>query len=384
MFRAAHHAIPAAVRWSVATAVTALLVALPGSLRAGEADNWQQNHPEWLWCDDFESADTTLSRRYQDVSTNGFSVVTGESFDGSQSLRQHYMQGQVDAGWIIRVNDTGFPDHIFVRWYHKFETGFQGFPPKMARVRYRDHTTWVSTFGVHCWLETDGVLALDVAAPNSSQANSTGWLPIARSVFSFANSQNVGRWICFEMEAQLNTPGSTDGLYRLWENDTLLAERTGVDLRGTTTQKINEVMLDCYWNGGSPKPQNRYYDNFVISTKKIGPYKGAGSIKSGGRQGDAPLAPKRKATVRVIRRATPASFDFIVTSQPGPMAALLYDVRGNRILALASRFSTTGTERISWDGRGCNGTACAPGAYLVEVRVNNVRAGGLLFAYERF
>jgi hypothetical protein len=157
-----------------------------------------------------------------------------------------------------------------------------------------------------------------------------------------------------------------------------------VDLRGTTTQKINEVMLDCYWNGGSPKPQNRYYDNFVISTKKIGPYKGAGSIKSGGRQGDAPLAPKRKATVRVIRRATPASFDFIVTSQPGPMAALLYDVRGNRILALASRFSTTGTERISWDGRGCNGTACAPGAYLVEVRVNNVRAGGLLFAYERF
>jgi len=67
MFRAAHHAIPAAVRWSVATAVTALLVALPGSLRAGEADNWQQNHPEWLWCDDFESADTTLSRRYQSV-----------------------------------------------------------------------------------------------------------------------------------------------------------------------------------------------------------------------------------------------------------------------------------------------------------------------------
>ena len=29
-------------------------------------------------------------------------------------------------------------------------------------------------------------------------------------------------------------------------------------------------MLDCYWNGGSPKEQNRYYDNFVISTKRIG------------------------------------------------------------------------------------------------------------------
>jgi hypothetical protein len=50
----------------------------------------------------------------------------------------------------------------------------------------------------------------------------------------------------------------------------LIVERTGVDLRGKMKNKINEVMLDCYWNGGSPKAQNRYYDNFVISTKKIG------------------------------------------------------------------------------------------------------------------
>jgi hypothetical protein len=238
---------------------------------SGECDNWQAAHPDWLWCDGFESGDS-LSVNYQDVSENGMAVVSGEAFEGTHSLRQSYIQGQVDAGWIIRVSDSGFPDHVFMRWYHKFEAGFSGFPPKMARIRYRLRSgDWSSPYAVHCWLETDGVLALDVAATNSTQANSSGWLPIARTAFTFADAKNIGRWICFEMEMKLNTPGGTDGLYRLWADDSLIAERTGVDLRGTLTNKINEMMLDCYWNGGSPRAQSRYYDNLVISTAKIGP-----------------------------------------------------------------------------------------------------------------
>jgi hypothetical protein len=248
---------------------------------AVETDNWQSNHPEWLWCDGFESGDA-LTVNYQDVSANGMSVVTGEAFEGTRSLRQTYAQGQVDAGWIIRVNNSGFPDHVFMRWYHKFEAGFEGFPPKMARIRNRLRSgDWSSPYAVHCWLESDGFLALDVSAKNSAQANSSGWLAIARSSFTFADAKNIGRWICFEMETKLNTPGATDGLYRLWADDTLIAERTNVDLRGSTGDKINEAMLDCYWNGGSPKAQSRYYDNIVISTQKIGPVTGAAVCKSG-------------------------------------------------------------------------------------------------------
>ena len=54
--------------------------------------------------DGFESQDT-LAVNYQDVSVNGMSVVTGEAFEGTHALRQIYTQGQVDAGWIIRVNN---------------------------------------------------------------------------------------------------------------------------------------------------------------------------------------------------------------------------------------------------------------------------------------
>jgi hypothetical protein len=72
------------------------------------------------------------------------------------------------------------------------------------------------------------------------------------------------------MEGLLNTPGKSDGLYRIWADTMLITERTKVDLRGSENQLMNEVMLDCYWNGGSPVEQNRYFDNFIISTKRIG------------------------------------------------------------------------------------------------------------------
>lgn len=242
---------------------------------AGECDQWAQ-HPEWLWCDDFEG-NKSLKQNYQDVSEDGLSINTYAPFEGNYSLQQSYNQGQVDAGWVIRVNNQGFPPHLFMRWYHKFDKGFDGFPPKMARMRYRNRSgDWKSAFAVHCWID-NGYIVADVSAKNSSQANG-GWLSIAKSNFSFNNPVNIGRWICFEMEVLLNTPGKSDGLYRIWADDSLLIERDNVDLRGSENHLINEVMLDCYWNGGSPKNQKRYFDNFIISTNKIGPFQNVATL----------------------------------------------------------------------------------------------------------
>jgi len=227
-----------------------------------------------LWRDDFDDGQI-LASKYEDISTNGLSFSALDSRTGTSALTQTYATGQVDAGWVVKYRPAGFPDRVFMRWYHKFEAGFQGFPPKMARIRYRDHADWTSPMEIHCWLDTSatygGTVNLDVKAEHSTQANSVGWLALARSNFSFATPANIGRWVCFEMEVQLNTPGAADGAYRLWIDDTLAVERTGVDLRGSQTYSINECMLDCYWNGGSPRPQRRFYDSFVIATAKIGP-----------------------------------------------------------------------------------------------------------------
>ncbi len=239
------------------------------NLVIGEQIERWSDHPEWLWFDDFESG-TQLSANYQDVDTTGFSIVTTDAVSGAHALQQHYTKGMVDAGWIIRVNNQGYPSHLFMRFYHKFENGFSGFPPKMARMRCRSRTDWKSAFAVNCWIDDYKVVA-DVYSTNSTQGSVEDWLPIAISNFSFKNSINIGKWICFEMEVLLNSPGKQDGLYRIWADNSLIVERTNVDLRGAEEYLINEVMLDCYWNGGSPKEQNRYFDNFVISTQRIFP-----------------------------------------------------------------------------------------------------------------
>lgn len=90
------------------------------------------------------------------------------------------------------------------------------------------------------------------------------------SDFYYGDPANIGRWTCHEMYVKNNTPGQTDGAYRFWVDDVMIIERTGVDLRGDTGYNFNTVQLDCYWNGGSPREQNRYYDNLVISTQRIG------------------------------------------------------------------------------------------------------------------
>jgi hypothetical protein len=236
--------------------------------QGAECDNWQASHPSWLWCDSFETS-TTLSARYEDVGSTGLSQSSEDAFDGNRSLRQSYEPGQVNAGWIIKVQDEGFPDHIFIRWYHKFGEGYTRLPPKMARTGYRIRSgSWESIFRVHIWTdETDHTLTADVLARNSSQTDS-GWLPLKKSDFNFL--EHLQEWVAVELEIQLNSPGEADGLYRVWVDDELKVEALGVDLRGGTQDKINEVMLDGYWNGGSTGDLVRYFDNFVIATSRIG------------------------------------------------------------------------------------------------------------------
>jgi hypothetical protein len=32
---------------------------------------------------------------------------------------------------------------------------------------------------------------------------------------------------------------------------------------------INTIFLENYWNEGAARPQERYFDNFVVSTQRI-------------------------------------------------------------------------------------------------------------------
>jgi hypothetical protein len=78
--------------------------------------------------------------------------------------------------------------------------------------------------------------------------------------------------VLVEASAKLNTPGQSNGSSFLWINRRLEAERNHLNFRGSYTgHGINAVFLESYWNTGSLKTQGRWYDNFIVSTKPVGP-----------------------------------------------------------------------------------------------------------------
>ncbi|MHC4739582.1 MAG: LamG domain-containing protein [Planctomycetota bacterium] len=238
-----------------------------------ECENWQVLHPEWIFCDDFET-EQNLNVNYHDYSTNGMFVSTNGAFRGTYSLEQYYTAGQVNAGWVGRfigdnpnLSQPGPKyDEIYYRWYHKFAEGFVGLPPKMARSRIQLPGDWTGYAGMYQWID-NGLLCAEVHTYYPVDR----WMPIAYSTLDYSEPANIGRWICIEVRLKLNSPSQSNGEIQYWADGEEVLHRTGVDICGDFDDYgINLVQLDCYWNGGSPVAQSRFYDNFVISTGPIG------------------------------------------------------------------------------------------------------------------
>ena len=281
----------------VIVVILLISVICPTSLLAAtECSQWQDRNPEWIWCDDFEG-NTDLQNRYEDSSLIGMGVTQNQVFEGNQSLEQKYQLGQVAAGWITKVDNNGFPEHLFIRWYHYMPSGYgETLPQKMARMRLRQRSgDWRDIYALHAWIKKN-VITISPYAKDSSQANNSGWLATQFSNVDFTKAENLNRWIAFEIEIRLNSPDQTNGLYRMWTDDRLVIEQTGLDIRGNSNGKINEVMLDTYFNGGSPGNLSRYYDNLVISNSKIG--LAAATAPS------APLPPKNLQANKMINEQT--------------------------------------------------------------------------------
>ncbi|MHC4740115.1 MAG: hypothetical protein ACYS9Y_14495, partial [Planctomycetota bacterium] len=245
-----------------------------------ECDNWQTLHPEWIFCDDFETEQNlTVNFDDTDGGSSGMSVTTNDPYDGLYSLEQHYTIGQVDAGWVTKfIGDNphlASPgdklDEVYYRWYHKFENGFSGLPQKMARTKiFMTSDDWSGGLAFYNWIHTGNYL-LDVEIRTYDGIDFI-WLPANFTTLDYSNPANIGIWICIEVRLELNTVGQSDGEVQYWVDGVEDLYVTGLDLQAENNngKGLNMIMWGCYWNDGSPADQSRFYDNIVISTAPIG------------------------------------------------------------------------------------------------------------------
>lgn len=281
----------------------ALLVALGLGVTAGAAPaprpgptGCQPVRPEWLWCDDFEQ---DRSGRYFEVVTQqgAFVRADGVGRNGTWGMRARFEVGQVSAGALhLALGRTPQPyfrpatqadavyREIWWRVWLRLEPGWSGgggFKLSRATI-FSSKNTWAQAAIAHVWSGGPGGkhLVLDPARGTSPDGrvvtaryndfSRLRWIGSARSATPLFERPDTN-WHCVEAHARLNDAGAANGVFELWVDGRLEARRARLDWVGSYSEYgWNAVFLENYWNDGSPRAQERYFDDFVVSTRAIG------------------------------------------------------------------------------------------------------------------
>lgn len=211
------------------------------SAAPNECGNWQTDHPEWLFCDDFEAGSFrngwNLIWNTTDVqlviSPTDSAILAPPIRIGNVS-QIHYIIDSTNAhqdsnrhmDWVSATDLT----HLFVRGYVLIpkNTQISGTSKPIQRKLFYFFS---SGSDFHFTLTTDSIVGATNTVPARFTYNIGGVTPA--SIWDMVNIP-VGKWVALEVELQLNTPNEANGILRLWLDDVLSYENTALNFRGAS------------------------------------------------------------------------------------------------------------------------------------------------------
>jgi hypothetical protein len=178
---------------------------------------------------------------------------------------------------------------IYWRMYVKAQSGWiGGAHDKLTRAIVFGSLNFAEAAAAHVWggdvngtADTMGLI-LDPATGVDAGGNlvSTGYnsgltylgqakhSPSPTPIFDAAH---VGQWYCVEAHVKLNDSGSANGVFELWINDSLEAQKTSMNwVSSYSAFGINAIYFENYWNDGATQAEDRFFDDIVVSTQRIG------------------------------------------------------------------------------------------------------------------
>ncbi|MBA5873362.1 MAG: hypothetical protein GDA66_02260 [Nitrospira sp. CR1.2] len=294
-------------RWGFAAAIFAAACLLgahasaaPPAPHQSLCTDWQSRHPQWIWCDDFE-VDRLSSYFEYDIRHGRFVREAGAGVGSSTGMRAEYLPGDPHGGSLhlafgktpsayMKPVDAGTAVYRDIYW--RFDLRLQpgwtgGGADKLTRATILSSDRFAQAAIGHLWSGslpssdperlyldpasgTDEFGALRTTTYNDFPR--LRWLGAAGGETPLFNPSRIGGWYCIEVHMQLNQGDAGDGLFEYWIDDHLEAQRTGLNWIGTYSDYgINAVYLEQYWTSVPfSQVQQRYWDNFVVSTARIG------------------------------------------------------------------------------------------------------------------
>lgn len=265
--------------------------------KTNESNHWREKHPEWIFCDDFESESPLVDEgRYFEYNANsgGFIPENGAGVNGSRGMRARWQKGEVEAG-NLKLAFGKVPDKyldkgirrgeifrdIYYRMYLKMQPGWEGNPYKLSRATVLCSANWSQAMIAHLWQNSGDGLGIDPASGTNDSGkvvtrqyndfSKLKWLGAKHGTAPIFNKQNAGKWHCIEAHVRLNDPGKSNGIQEFWCDGVLQARSDSLNFtKGFTDYGINAIFFENHWNDGALKTEERYFDNIVVSTKRIG------------------------------------------------------------------------------------------------------------------
>ncbi len=264
---------------------------------ANECANWQAEHREWIFCDDFESTGPLVANgRYFEYGDNGGDFVPLDSVGVrfSRGMRTRWQVGEVGAGGLklgFGRNPNAYMNkgirpgedfrEVYYRMYLRHQEGWRGSPAKLSRATvFNAADDWSQAMIAHLWSDDEERLLIDpascvrdgaVVCEGYNDFTRLRWLGFRSGKSAIFSSAESGCWRCVEAHVRLNDAGHKNGVQEFWIDGQLEARRDSLDFVGTYDEyAINAIFFENYWNAGSPVEQERYFDNIVVSTAPIG------------------------------------------------------------------------------------------------------------------
>ncbi|MHB1169047.1 MAG: Ig-like domain-containing protein [Longimicrobiales bacterium] len=328
------------------------------------------NAPDaWIWCDDFEQHRLDSYFEYDDAD-GSFEYADGVGVSGSPGMRVRFSAGQVDAGSLklafgrtpssyFDPVDAGVTNHrdLFWRMYVRNAPGWTGGGgEKLSRATSFAGANWQQAMIAHVWSggSNDNHLVIDPASGTDAAGNlrttsyndfgNLRWLGARMGQTPVFDGSHVGSWYCIEAHVRLNDAGQSNGVFEYWIDGDLEARTTDLNWVGAYDEYgVNAVFIENHWNDGAPRAQERYIDNFVVSTARIG----CGSGSSAPPPGEEPPA-SSPARIEV----NPSSVTLNGPGDTRELTATAYDADGQALSNVDLEWSSSNTGIVEVDATG--------------------------------
>jgi hypothetical protein len=176
-----------------------------------------------------------------------------------------------------------------------------------------------------------------------------------------------GRWYCFEIMMQANTPGQNDGRIAFWIDGQLAGDFPGLLFRSINTLTPNHIAISTY-SSQIHENKTMWYDDVVAATSYIGP------VYTGSSVAFPPPGPREKRSreedqhlmVLPDPRNRTAAVTFI-TGAPETVTLSVFDAEGGMVRTLVSGPVTPGQHVVNWNGVDHHDNPVSSGLYMIAL-----------------